>query len=96
LLRQPGNVLSVRPWCFEIWFRATSEGLIERQEVLEQQRSRPAIQQQVVPAKEELVFVLSKSEKREAQQRRLAEKKILFAIANDECLKSPLTIVSCQ
>src|SRR5689334_16548939 len=75
LLFQPDDVVSKRTRLVQLQRLTATTGFVKRKHLLQQQRHRPAVEQNVVMTPDELVGVWSELQQEEAQQRRLGELK---------------------
>ncbi len=70
---EPADVLAVGARAIEPELLALGVGLVEREDLLHEQRRRPAVEEDVVAAPDEAVGVVGEPEQRDPEQRRLGE-----------------------
>src|SRR5882762_4562000 len=68
LLIQPRNVLAVRPQWWQGHVFAFAKRLVQTEDLFQDYRARPAIQQQMVTAEKQTMQIAGESKERDAQQ----------------------------
>ena len=66
LLLQPGDVIAIGPAGWQLWLISLRERLVAGEELLQQQRDAPAIENGMMEAPQELMVVASQAEHRQA------------------------------
>src|SRR5205085_11451681 len=80
LLLQPSDVIAIGPAGWQLRLVSLRERLVAREELLQQQRDAPAVENGMMEAPQELMVVGSQAEHRQAQQRRLLDVKATLSI----------------